>query len=161
MSVDPRINLYTTALMPISQAVCWYFTLTTEPRHLYATIAGIGTFYCIWALYNRFTTVPKELGQFSMGAVAAAGYFKNNTWSIVGTGLVIINFLLPSYFIFGGISGAKLAKVFKKVDAKEDPWAMTWVWVLRGYFVSHLILWSVVIHKLCKMRQLMNGYASV
>jgi hypothetical protein len=140
------INVIAMALMPISQGVSWYFVLSNATgTPLYPTVCGIASFYCAWALYNRYLAgVVQELGQYSMGAAALATYFQHRPLSMAATGLVLFNFVAPGYLIVWKWSVRELAK-----NVKQDTSALGMVWarIFKLYFVSNIALWCTILYK--------------
>ena len=153
------------ALMPLSQCVAWYFVMdirgisrnaaaytTLEQAHspllynLYQVVCRIASFYCLWALYNRYIGgAVQELGQFSMGATALATYCQNWTASMITSLLVLLNFLLPSYFILWKWDAATLAETVKQ---DSSALGMVWAYIFKVYFVSQILLWCTILSKL-------------
>lgn len=140
------INVYLMALMPISQSVAWYGFLTSKSSvSLYRMVYVVTSFYCAWALYNRyFAGVTKELGQYTMGLLAICTYFQKYIPSVLATTLVLSNFLLPSYFILIQWSPTELAR---NVKNDTSSLAVTWAIVFKLYFCSNILLWSLVLYK--------------
>ena len=135
------VNLMKTSLMPISQAVSWYL-VSYQP--LYPSVFKISTFYCLWALYNKYLAGQKqELGHISMGMLAVATFLEKRNFSIAANVLVLANFLLPSYYVLSW-SAKKLATTVKKSDTDQ---AILWAYVFKAYFVSSIFLWGTVLYK--------------
>jgi hypothetical protein len=163
------ISILAVALMPLSQCVAWYLvgfdtpgagrysaTYTTlldsaawSPSvrliHFYRVVCGIASFYCLWALYNRYLGgAVQELGHFTMGSVALATYFNHWTASMVTSTLVLLNFLLPSYFILWKWNAATLAETVKEDSSSLG---IIWACTFKLYFVSQILLWSTILYK--------------
>lgn len=140
------VNLIKTSLMPISQAVSWYLVLY---QPLYPSVLKISTFYCLWALYNKYLAGQKEeLGHISMGMLAVATFLEKRNFSIAANVLVLANFLLPSYFVLSW-SAKKVATTIKKSDTDQ---AILWAYVFKAYFVSSICLWGTVLYKFINNR---------
>lgn len=152
------INLFTMALMPISQSVAWYLvvtgsaTVSTASLHtFYSVIRFIAGFYCAWALYNRYLGGNvRELGQYSMGILTICTHYHQYVPSVVATGLVLSNFLLPSYFILVKWNATELARNVKNDTSRV---AVAWAVVFKVYFISNLCLWSYVFYKFYTYRE--------
>jgi hypothetical protein len=136
------INTVAMSLMPISQVVSWYLVLN---KPLYPSVASIASFFCLWALYNRYIQGQKELGQYSMGLAVLATCYKHRPFSMAATGLILVNFVVPAYFILYKWDAAELAKTVKKDTSSL---AILWAKVFKAYFVSNICLWSTVFYKL-------------
>ena len=149
------ISIIALALMPISQVVSWYLVLSDQRPPLYTAIFRISSFYCAWAIYNRFFVAPQELGYISMGCLIVASYFEKRTWSMAAVALILVNFILPAFMIFPA-SAAELAMAVKNDDSQLG---MVWAWVFKLYFVSHISLWCLVFSKLNKTND--SSYAVI
>jgi H+/Cl- antiporter ClcA len=135
------VNIIKTSLMPISQAVSWYM-ISYQP--LYPSVFNISTFYCLWALYNKYLAGQnEELGHFSMGLLAVATFMKKKNFSIAANILVLANFLIPAYFVLSW-SAKKVAQKVKKSDTDQ---AILWAHIFKAYFISNIFLWSTVLYK--------------
>lgn len=168
------ISILATALMPLSQCIAWYMVAFDTPRttrtpptyttllessssppsarliHFYQVVCGIASFYCLWALYNRYLGgAVQELGHFSMGSVAVATYFQHLIASMMASTLVILNFLLPSYFILWHWNAATLAETVK---GNTSTLGIAWAYVFKMYFVSQILLWSTILYKFLRHR---------
>ena len=141
------VNKFTTALMPISQAVCWYLVLHDEKFMIFDSIFYMASFYCLWAIYNRLFVTPRELGFISTGVLAAGGYLQDRTISMVGLILVEANFAIPASQILGW-RASQLAHVVKKDDK-----AVLWAHIFKLYFISNMLLWSVVLNNVFRIEQ--------
>lgn len=134
------VNIVAMALMPVSQMVSWYLVLYSP---LYESVYKIAAFYCAWAIYNRLTTTPQELGFISMGILSISAYKQHRTATLIGNILVLINFAGPAMLILQW-SAAKLARKLKKSD---DRLAIIWAHIFKLYFVSNILLWGLVLKK--------------
>ena len=145
------ISIIKLTLMPLSQAVSWYaifYPSMQRASAFYTVVSQISTFYCIWAVWNRLTDSPKELGYISMGCLAVASYLQRRHLALAATTLVLANFLFPAYYVLLQWSPSKLAQVVKKSDSDL---AIFWAYVFKVYFVSCILFWSVVWHKFWKL----------
>jgi hypothetical protein len=141
------INPVTTALMPISQAVAWYL-VATPSYDLYKSVAGTAAFYCVWALIKRYIQgESKELGHFSMGMLAIASFMQKKNFSIAATVLVLLNFVIPAYFVLSW-SAEELAQKVKKCTTQEG---IIWAWIFKAYFVSCICFWGFVLSRFIKI----------
>ncbi len=130
-------TLIGTIVMPASQSVAWYMIL--KKPNIYLSVLFVSSFYCLWALYNRYHAgLTQELGQYSMGILAQASYCQSRMGSLVGTSLVLANFALPAYWILIEWSARTVAKT-----VKDDETAIVWAYVFKLFFVSNLLLWGV------------------
>lgn len=152
------INLWTTALMPISQLVSWYLVATSTTgsstsssmTQFYNRLGAIAGFYCAWALYNRYLGGNvRELGQYSMGVLTICSYYHKYAPTVLATCLVLFNFLAPSYFILIKWNSTELAR---NVKNDTSSLAITWANIFKAYFVSNIALWSYVLYKFYKYR---------
>jgi hypothetical protein len=142
------VNIIKTSLMPISQAVSWYM-VSNQP--LYPAVSKISTFYCLWALYNKYLAGQKEeLGHISMGLLAVATFMKKKNVSIAANVLVLANFLLPAYYVVLSWSAKKVALKVKKSDTDQ---AILWAYIFKAYFISNIFLWSTVLYKFYNISQ--------
>ena len=71
--------------MPVSQAASWYLIGEAQSAALYSAAMYVAFFYFVWALYNYFYLNEPELGQYSMGLLTVATFFKRRIFSMVGT----------------------------------------------------------------------------
>ena len=127
-------------LMPASQVASWHLILHRAP--LYRSICYVSSFYCAWALYNRFLGgQTAELGWISMGALAVASYNEHKNWTLFGTILVLMNYTLAAYIFFGS-SAQALATMIK---GSATALTLAWVWVFRVYILSNLALFVKVL----------------
>ena len=139
------ISTIATALMPISQAVAWYAVLATKPLS-YPNVMYTALFYCLWALYNRYIAgVTQELGQYSMGFMTVAAYFQNRPVSMIAATVVLLNFLLPAYYILYKWGLKELAENVKNDTSRKG---IIWAIVFKTYFVSQIGLWCTILFKL-------------
>jgi hypothetical protein len=143
------INPVTTALMPISQTVAWYLVSTTPATaSLFQPVGALSTFYCLWALYNKYLGgTPQELGHISMGLLALASFSEKRVAAIAATLLVLLNFAVPAYTVLSW-SAEEAAKIVKKTTSKAG---IIWAYIWKAYFVSSICFWSVVLYKFIKM----------
>ena len=137
-------NPFLTALMPISQATGWYLiTNSPTPSSLYGSVSKLATFYCLWALYNKYVAGrTQELGHISMGLTALASYLESKGFTLASTALVIANFGLPAKTILFDWDAPTVASKLDKT--------VTWAYIFKGYFVSNILLWSTVLVKIAK-----------
>ena len=158
------INIFTMALMPISQSAAWYL-VTLYPYHtlnsstgtggsgapsFYNIVSTIACFYCVWALYNRYLGGNvRELGQYTMGILTICTYYHKYIPSIIATCLVLSNFLLPSYFIVIKWNCTELAR---NVRNDTSSIAIVWAVIFKLYFISNILLWSFILFKFYKLR---------
>jgi hypothetical protein len=144
-----NINPIATALMPISQALAWFFVLS--PRfNLNKSVTEIASFYCAWALYKRFVLGDSmEFGYITMGLLAIAAHLENKKLSIAATALVLANFGVFAFSIFT-MSAEDLAQGAKGSTSEE---AIVWAYVFKAYFLSSMCFWSTVLFKYTKLQQ--------
>lgn len=171
------INVFTMALMPISQAAAWYLvaiynggtssitgTSNIDQQQqlitkFFPSICSISFFYCCWALYNKYLGGnARELGQYSMGLLAIATYLQNFIGSVVATCLVLFNFFLPAYFILIKWNAEQLAR---NVKNDTSSLAITWAITFKLYFISNICLWSFVLYKFYMYRTILSSYTEV
>ena len=140
--------------MPTSQVAAWFAVLRCP---LYPSVFYTALFYCLWALYNKYLGgVDQELGHYTMGLLALASFFHHRKSSMAATCLVLLNFIVPSYFILYKWDLTELAATVKN-DTSEK--AIVWAVVFKAYFVSQIALWSVVFYKLLGYHE--NSYQRV
>jgi hypothetical protein len=153
MAAPGTINLFATAVMPVSQSYLWYklFSSTTN-ESLYATLFQGSAFYCAWALEKRFIEGnAKELGHISMGLLAAASFSEHRIAALLANGLVVANFALPAYMLLPWPL-AKLVKVVKNMSI-DQPRAKLWAITFKTYFVVSLGFWSLTAYKLAMLEE--------
>jgi hypothetical protein len=136
-------NIFAIALMPISQAVSWYFVLK---RPLYASVLKIASFYCAWALYIRIFVTSKEMNQFPLGFLAVGAYLERKNLAVAGTIIELVIYVVVFFLVFS-LSASELALKHKKEDT---PLAICWAYVFKLYSLSNICLWCLVLHKLRK-----------
>jgi hypothetical protein len=151
------MNPVTTALMPISQALAWFFVLS--PRFsLYKSVTEIASFYCAWALYKRFVLGDSmEFGYITMGLLALMSHMENKKLSMAATALVLANFGAFAYSIFT-LSAHDLAKAAQGSTSQD---AIIWAYVFKAYFLSSMCFWSTVLFKFYKYPELPQAYTQV
>jgi hypothetical protein len=139
-------NVVTTALMPISQALAWFFVLS--PRFsLYKSVTEIASFYCAWAIYKRFILGDSgEVGYITMGLLALMSHLQHKKLSIAATALVLANFLAFAYTIFT-LSAHDLAEAAQGSTSQS---AIVWAYIFKAYFLSSICFWSTVMFKFIK-----------
>lgn len=149
-----KANPFLMALMPLSQITSWYLmtrpkdsaTSTSDKASLYSPIWRLAVFYAGWAIVNRINGNKKELGHVSMGIMALTTYFDMpKAVTASAAALVVANFLVPVKTIFVDWDIATLARKMNKTTM--------WAYVFRGYFVSSISLWSIVLYKIVKMEE--------
>jgi hypothetical protein len=130
-------------LMPVSQAVAWWLVFRGDS--LFESVFKIASFYCLWALYNRYVAgLTKEKGHISQGILALTSYFNLRNYSILAALLVILNFAAGlGICLQHGPRG--LAK-FKHKSTTGLP--LLWALILIAYMMSNIALWSNVAHRL-------------
>jgi len=143
------VNVFTMALMPISQAICWICTLKAMSSNIYPLLRNMAAFYCLWALYNRFFVTPKELGQITTGFLAVSAHLRSLRLTRIGLGLVIINYIVPVAAV-GLMSARDLAQLMKHDTETID---IVWAHLIKLYFVSNIVLWSYALRKLPQKEQ--------
>jgi hypothetical protein len=150
-------NPVTTALMPISQALAWFFVLS--PRFsLYKAVTEIASFYCAWALYKRFILGDSmEWGYITMGLLALMSHMENKKLSIAATALVLANFGVFAYSVFT-LSANDLAE---NAQDSTSTGAIVWAYLFKAYFLSSVCFWSTVLFKFTKYPELPQTYAPV
>lgn len=148
------INIFPMLLMPISQATAWYLVMMYNDdaeeqifaATFYSSICYIAFFYCLWALYNRYLGgVDQELGHFTMGILSIATFVQSYIGSVVGTVLVLFNFLFVSYFFL--FKWWKFEELANNVKNDTSSLGITWAVICKAYFVSNISLWSIVLYK--------------
>jgi hypothetical protein len=139
-------NIVTTTLMPVSQALAWFFVLS--PRFsLYKSVTEIASFYCAWAIYKRFFLGDSgEVGYITMGLLAMMAYLEHKKLSIAATALVLANFLAFAYTVFT-LSAHDLAEAAQGSTSKS---AIVWAYIFKAYFLSSICFWSTVLFKFIK-----------
>ena len=147
------VNPFGVGLMSLSQVVSWYLVLNQgSDQQLFDSVSKIAAFYCGWALVNRYLGGNSgELGHFSMGILAIAAYLKSRIGSLVGTGIVLVNYGVAFYFGFLLFGSAK--KFAKAAKESVETIAIVWVYVFQAYVVSNLCMWSTVFYKFATLRQ--------
>lgn len=152
-----NINVVTTALMPISQALAWFFILS--PRFsFYKSVTEIASFYCAWALYKRFVLGDSgEFGYITMGLLAFMSHLENKKLSIAATAIVLANFLVFAYTVLS-LSAYDLAKAAQDSTSQS---AIVWAYVFKAYFLSSICFWSTVLFKFTKEPGLPSTYTPV
>jgi hypothetical protein len=152
-----NINAVTTALMPISQALAWFFVLS--PRFsFYKSVTEIASFYCAWALYKRFVLGDSmEFGYITMALLALMSHTENRKLSIAATALVLANFGVFAYSVFT-LSAYDLAK---GAQDSTSGGAIVWAYVFKAYFLSSICFWSIVLFKFTKYPGLPQTYTPV
>jgi hypothetical protein len=151
-------NVVTTEMMPISQALAWFFVLS--PRfNLYKSVTEIASFYCAWAIYKRFILGDSgEVGYITMGLLALMSHLQHKKLSIAATALVLANFLAFAYGVFT-MSAHDLAEAAQGSTAQS---AIVWAYIFKAYFLSSICFWSTVLFKFVKYpASLPSTYTSV
>lgn len=182
------INPFTTALMPLSQAVSWYLVVEAVKRiqqsqspqtlslpttidctvdssrvddkntPLYRAVFPISTFYCLWALYNNVVRHEPDLGLYTMGILAIGSYLEKRWLSIIGNALVWLNFIVPSYYILGMWDAAETAEHLKNDTSQTG---VVWAYIFKAFFLSSIILWSFTLYRFALKSKQTNPYTPV
>ena len=136
-------------LMPVSNAVSWttvFLTVAGTPRFAHVRLSdvllAIALFYFFWALRNRYLAgLTVENGHFAFGTLAAGCALGLTT--TVGR-LVAASGAIAVFLAFAIAAKrvlvwppSKLAYVMKKT--------LSWAHITRGYYVSSLFFWPMVI----------------
>ena len=147
------VNVIAASLMPISQIAAWFALSKTDSasdptKALYLTLGATAAFYCAWALFNVFVeNDTNELGHYTMGLAAIGCFCQSKYVSLAGIGLVILNFILALFLVFG-MSAADLAHAAKD----SDTWAgIAWSWIFRAFAISSTVFWCLAFHMVLKI----------
>jgi hypothetical protein len=139
-------NVVTTALMPISQALAWFFVMSPL-FSFYKSVTEIAAFYCAWAIYKRFILGDSgEFGYITMGLLALMSHLQHKKLSIAATALVLANFLVYAYGVFT-MSAHDLAEAAQGSTSQS---AIIWAYIFKAYFLSSICFWSTVLFKFIK-----------
>lgn len=136
-------------MMPVSNAVCWtvtFLTVAGTPRFAHVKLSdvllGVSLFYFFWALRNRFLAgLTAEKGYFAFGTLAVGSFMGLTTTMgrLIATAGAVAVFLAFAFAARRVLvwPPSKLAYVMKKT--------LSWAYIKRGYYVSSLFLWPMVI----------------
>ena len=140
------VNIVGISLMVISNAVSWLTVVKSSGsvEELRSEVWKIALFYASWALYNRFTTVPRELGHVSFGTLLGMSLANLGRIPLVLANLLVtLNFagVIPMIIKAGGPFSFALKARKKKNKNVSDAMLALWGYVFTAYIFSNTVLW--------------------
>lgn len=137
------------ALMPASQAVAIHalHAVWSGERELLPVVTAMSTFYALWAIKNRLTTIKAEKGHYPLIMTLIGCVYAQRgggaSLALLGALGVLLAFLLAATRVLRW-PASKLAYVSKKT--------LGWAMVMKLYYVSSIASWGAVAYMLYRER---------